>query len=375
MERRRSLQFVSLLFSLAIFCAATAIASPAQTLTTLVSFDGTNGAGPQSYLIQGSDGNFYGTTMYGGANDAPACDFGILVGCGTVFKITPGGTLTTLYSFCAQSNCTDGANPYGGLVQATDGNFYGTTYQGGAVANCGGIFGCGTVFKITPGGTLTTLYSFCAQSNCTDGVYPYAGLVQATDGNFYGTAWGGGASSAYCPNGCGTVFKITSAGTLTTLHSFDNADGVYPYAALVQAADGNFYSTTLGGGAYGLGTVFKITPAGALTTLYTFCSQIGCTDGQSPYAGLVQAADGNFYSTTTGGGANARGTVFRITPGGTLTTLYSFCSHIVCSDGAQPRDGLVQGTDGNLYGTTSTGGPGYNAQGTVFRITSWGLLN
>jgi uncharacterized repeat protein (TIGR03803 family) len=372
MQRRRSFQFAFLLFSLAMFCAAVAIASPAQTLTTLVSFDGTNGAGPQSSLIQGSDGNFYGTTTYGGANNVLACDFGNLVGCGTVFKITPGGTLTTLYSFCAQSDCTDGASPYGGLVQGTDGNFYGTTYFGGALANCGGLYGCGTVFKITPGGTLTTLYSFCSQTNCVDGAYTYAGLVPATDGNFYGTTWGGGASSYYCPIGCGTVFKITPAGTLTTLHSFDGNDGGEPQAGVVQAADGNFYGTTAS--AATPSTVFRITTGGILTTLYHFCSQPNCADGSDAHSALVQATDGNFYGTTVSGGTaysgdNIWGTVFRITPGGTLTTLYNFCSQIGCIDGVWPYDGLVQGTDGNLYGTTS--GP----PSTVFKITLMGTLS
>ena len=144
-------------------------------------------------------------------------------GCGTIFKITPSGTLTTLHSFCAQSNCTDGESPEAGLIQATNGNFYGTTYQGGA--NCAPD-GCGTIFKITPSGTLTTVYSFCSQSGCSDGYYPEAGLIQASNGDFYGTTTFGGAG------GVGTVFKITPSGTLTTLHSFCSqsncTDGEYP---------------------------------------------------------------------------------------------------------------------------------------------------
>src|ERR1019366_6529104 len=160
-----------------MFCAAAVIASPAQTFTTLVNFAGANGAQPQASLIQGTDGNFYGTTEAGGTSGN--CSGG----CGTVFKITAGGTLTTLHSF----DGTDGAYPSAGLVQATDGNFYGTTGDRGASGNCP-PFGCGTVFKITPGGTLTTLHSF----DGTDGAYPSAGLVQATDGNFYGTTEGGG---------------------------------------------------------------------------------------------------------------------------------------------------------------------------------------
>ena len=153
----------------ALLLCATATGLPAQTFTTLASFNGTNGNGPLAPLVQGTDGNFYGTTNAGGANSR-----------GTVFKITPGGTLTTLYSFCSQTNCPDGDRPYAGLIQASDGNFYGTTRLGGA-----SIYG--TIFKITPGGTLTTLYNFCSQSFCDDGMAPEAGLIQASDGNFYGT--------------------------------------------------------------------------------------------------------------------------------------------------------------------------------------------
>ena len=151
-----------------VFCAATAIASPAQTFTTLVNFNGANGASPYASLTQGSDGDFYGTTAAGGANG----NCNISGGCGTIFKVTPGGTLTTLYSFCTQAGCTDGVSPQAGLVRATDGNFYGTTYSGGASSNCSG--GCATVFKITPGGMLTALHSFAM----TDGAFPQAGLVQ-----------------------------------------------------------------------------------------------------------------------------------------------------------------------------------------------------
>jgi uncharacterized repeat protein (TIGR03803 family) len=288
----------------------------------------------------------------------------VLVLWATTAIALPAQTLTTLYTFCSQSGCTDGANPYAELVQATNGDLYGTTQGGGT------NLGYGTVFKITPGGTLTTLYSFCSQTNCTDGARPYAGLVQAANGNFYGTTYSGGT------NGGGTVFKITQGGTLTTLYSFCSqtncTDGDGPYAGLVQAANGDLYGTTNGGGTSGLGTVFKITPGGTLTTLYSFCSQSGCTDGAVPDAGLVQAANGNFYGTTYYGGTNKRGTVFKITPGGTLTTLYSFCSQTNCTDGADPTAGLVQATNGDLYGTAQEGGA--NGYGTVFKITPTGTL-
>ena len=321
--------------------------TPAGTLTTLHSFDSTDGAYPFKGLIQATNGNFYGETQQGGTyND------------GTVFKITPEGVLTTLHSF----DGTDGDLGLAGLVQATDGNLYGTTFQGGA-------HGGGTVFKMTTVGALTTLYSFCAQTNCVDGSGPAAGLIQATDGNFYGTTCCGGAF------GDGTVFKITPGGVLTTLHSFDGTEGADPEAGLIQATDGNFYGMTVAGGAYrncptfvDCGTVFKMTPSGMLTTLHSFKRGTG---GSVPLAGLIHATDGNLYGTTFQGGTNCPsgncGTIFEITPEGTLETLYSFCAQTNCVDGADPEAGLIQATDGNFYGTTSAGGAPGN-YGTVFRF-------
>jgi len=334
---------------LAVLCLmlmVTAIASSATTFTTLLSFDGTNGADPEyGPLVQGFDGNFYGTTYEGGAS-----------GYGTVFKISPGGTLTTLYNFCSQPYCTDGAAPWAGLVLASNGNFYGTTSQGGAN-------GWGTVFKITPGGTLTTLYSFCSQTGCGDGVYPTFGLIQAANGNFYGTT----PSSAYFGID-GTVFEIAPTGTLTTLHTFNGGDGESPGGPLVQATNGNFYGTTGAGGAYGYGTVFEITAGGTLTTLHSFDG----TDGSGPVGPLVQATNGNFYGTTIQGGATSCsygcGTIFKMTPGGTLTTLHSFDG----TDGSYLIAGLVQATNGEFYGTTEGGGA--NGDGTVFEITPAGAL-
>ena len=349
-------------YAVSVLCAATAITLPAQTFTTLHSFDGTDGATPLAGLVQATNGDGYGTTSQGGAN--VCADFS---NCGTVFRITPSGTLTTLYSFCAQSGCADGYYPYDTPVQASNGDFYGTTSGGGANS-----YG-GTVFKITPSGTLTTLYSFCSKSLCTDGGGPYAGLVQATNGDFYGTTVEGGT------HGDGTVFKITPSGTLTTLHSFCAqvvgkicTDGYSP-SGLVEATNGDFYGTTAGGGVKGnYGTVFRITPTGTLTTLHRFSFSI---DGYSPNGGLVQAPNGDFYGTTTGGGANAEGTVFRITPSGRLTTLYSFCAQSGCADGNVPNTGLVLATDGNFYGTTYLGGASpFGGAGTVFKITPGGTL-
>jgi uncharacterized repeat protein (TIGR03803 family) len=232
-----------------ILLATAAVALPAPTLSVLHSFDGMDGQNPIAGLVQGTDGNFYGTTYYGGANyNACANSYGS--GCGTVFTITPSGALTVLYSFKGR----DGQYPVGGLVQATDGKLYGTTIYGGAnynYCNDGLGQGCGTIFSITAGGHLTTVYNFCSEGGdkCTDGANPRGGLIQGNDGNFYGTTDVGGANdSCTFPEGCGTVFSITPGGTLTTLHSLDGADGEFPKGGLIRGNDGKFYGTTYRGG-------------------------------------------------------------------------------------------------------------------------------
>ncbi len=345
-----------------------------QTYSVLVDFNGADGATPSATLVQGTDGNFYGTTLYGG--NPTYCSFSF--GCGSVFKATAAGTVTLLYAFCSQAGCPDGDLPNGALVQGTDGNLYGTTSAGGAR-------GGGTVFKISPSGSLTTIYSFCSQTNCTDGFSPNGGLVQGSDGNFYGTTFAGGFEYYECGStegSCGTVFKISPSGALTTLYSFcyeqNCLNGDLPAAGLVLGSDGNFYGTAAYGGASGAGTVFKITPSGALTAIYNFCSLANCADGQEPLAPLTQGADGNLYGTTYYGGrpcnSHGCGTAFKITPAGALSTLYDFCSKSGCADGLQPLSSLFQGMDGNFYGTTYYGGLG-TGYGTAFRITPAGALN
>jgi uncharacterized repeat protein (TIGR03803 family) len=388
---------------LVLFCSVLTTCSLAQTLTTLVSFNNLNGFEPVTPVVQGFDGNLYGTTQTGG--NLETCGGS---GCGTIFTVTPTGTLTTLVefngsdgeaptalvqgsdgdlygtTFCSTSSIhrtlstitattlcdgpgsvfkisssgglamlnlfsgPDGSAPNGGFVQGNDGNFYGT-------AEAGGTNDDGTVFKITPGGMLTTLYSFSGP----DGQGPI-GLIQGSDGNFYGTTFDGGANSQ------GTIYKITPSGVLTTLYSFAGPDGAQP-TGLVQGTDGNFYGTTLNGGTGNCnpatcGTVFQVTPQGALTVLHNF----NFSDGQGPNA-VVQATDGNFYGTTRLGGQGGYGTAFRITPTGSLTTLHSFCTESNCSDGGSPFSGLTQGASGLLYGTTGLGGNfGY---GTVFSLS------
>jgi uncharacterized repeat protein (TIGR03803 family) len=333
-------------------------AQSAVVLTSLYSFTGTNDcANPQAGLVQGSDGNLYGTTCWGGTNG----------GWGTVFKISTNGALTTLYAFGtvtdADGNPLDGVEPCAGLVQGSDGSFYGTTEYGGTNS-------FGTVFRISTNGVLTTLYSFSGD----DGANPDAGLVQGSDGYFYGTTEDGGPNGGY-----GTVFKISTSGALTTLYAFgtvtntngDPVDGGIPRAGLVQGSDGYFYGTTSRFGTNGLdnggnGTVFKVSTNGALTTLYSFT---GDSDDAHPYAALVQGREGNYYGATCvlgylNGASIGDGTVFKISTNGALTSLYSFTG---TQDGAWPYAGLVQGTDGNFYGTTCYGGT--NDNGTVFRLT------
>jgi len=346
------LQPVRILLAL---CIASATSSPAQIFTTLATFDFTNGDAPFGPLVQGTDGNFYGTTYGGGKGNS-----------GTLFKITPAGAVTTVHSFCAKRNCADGSLPGVSLVQGTDGNFYGTTLLGGKNAG-------GTVFKLTAKGKLTTIYNFCSQPNCTDGDRPLAGIVQGADGALYGTTAAGGTGQS-----AGTVFRITTKGNLITLYSFCSqqncADGQEPLAALAQATDGSFYGTTQYGGvgAGQSGTIFKITSEGAFSTLYSFCSQPNCADGSFPEAPLVQGADGNFYGTTQegGNGTFGGGTVFKVSPSGALTTLHMFGTQP--SDGSTPVGGLVQATDGNFYGTTSLGGSALG--GEIFSINPQGTL-
>jgi uncharacterized repeat protein (TIGR03803 family) len=283
----------------------------------------------------------------------------IFLFCIATLSAASAQTFHLLHSFKGN----DGANPYAGLVQATDGNLYGTTIDGG-------LNGGGNVFKITLGGKVTSIYDFCSAPNCTDGQYPVTVLVQGTDGNFYGTTQSGGTEGGF-----GTVFKITPAGTLTTLHSFSGYDGAAPYGSLVLAANGNFYGTTNVGTANGSGSVFTITPSGGLTTLYNFCSKIGCSDGQYPVGPLIQGSDGDIYGATNAGGdykactVDGCGTVYKINLSGKLTTLHTFS----VTDGDYPKTGLIEGANGMFYGTTSSGG--VNDDGTVFTIDASGAFN
>ncbi len=297
--------------------------SPAGAESVLWSFCGANdGEGPFGGLIQGSDGNLYGMTAFGG-----------LYGAGTVFRMTPAGVESVLWSF---GNSNDGAVPWGNLVEGSDGNFYGVTSESN-----GPNFD-GTVFKITPAGVETILWTF---GNGNDGQTPYGGLIEASDGSFYGMTNNGGVM------GKGTIFSITPAGAETVIWSFGvNGDGALPSGSLTLGSDGDFYGMTLAGGAFGAGTIFKVAPGGAESVIFSFKG----SDGANPSGTLLLGPDGNFYGMTRFGGDNNFGTIFQVTPGGALAQLWSFAD--AYPDGDEPYGDLVLGPDGGLYGMTDGGG-------------------
>src|SRR5215469_2122652 len=260
---------------------------------------GSDGSGPSSSLIFDNAGNLYGTTQGGGANRN-----------GTVFKLTPSGTETVLYSF---KGGNDGADPFGGVIADKAGNLYGTTYSGGGNA------GCGIVFKLAPDGTESVLHVF---GSGRDGCNPWAGVVMDAAGNLYGTTVSGGGTGC-SPYGCGTVFKIATDGTETVLHAFaDVPDGANPYSPLLMDKAGNLYGTTEYGGtnlpAGSVGTVFKIAPDGTESVLHAF----DYTDGSYPTAGLIMDKAGNLFGTTAWG--SIIGAVFKLAPDGTETVLHTF---------------------------------------------------
>jgi uncharacterized repeat protein (TIGR03803 family) len=303
--------------------------TPTGKMTVLHSFTGADsntgdGGYPYGGLTLGTDGSLYGTTVRGG------------VGYGTVFKITTGGTFNVLHSFNGTNEGTawyDTAAP----IQGTDGNFYGTVSDG--------TWNYGTVYKMTPSGSLTVLYQFGIGGSTLR--YPYA-LIQGTDGNFYGTC-GYANGHSY-----GAVFKITPHGELTVLHAFNGTDGWEPYGAIIQASDGNFYGTTKFGGSGSYGVIWRLTPAAVFKVLFNFSTY---SLGLYPMAGLVQATDGKFYGATYGGGSGY-GVLFQVTSTGSYSVLYRFPS---ASVGAHPEVSLFQHTNGTFYGDTyegGTGGPG-----------------
>jgi uncharacterized repeat protein (TIGR03803 family) len=294
----------------------------------LHNFSGPDGSFPYANPTLGRDGYFYGNTALGGTFNF-----------GTLYKMDRVGNVTVLYNFTGGA---DSENPYAAPIQATDGNFYGTT-----IGNVGPIYP--TVYKLSPSGAFSTIYTFP-----TSDAIPWGGLIQASDGNLYVNSQDGGT------NGCGAITTLTTAGVVKATYSFDCTSGGAPIAKLVEATDGNLYGTTAGGGTHGRGTVFRLNPStGAVTTLYSFDAQ----SGSGGASALAQGSDGDLYGTTENGGAHNVGSLFQLTLGGAYTRLYSFYGKIIPGAG---QAGLLQHTGGMFYGTTDQGGT-FEA-GTIYSL-------
>ncbi len=354
-----------------LLSTAWSISSPAQEVTTVANFNSvwsTIGGGPIGPMVLGGNGSFYGLTSMG------ADSSGALYG--AAFKVAPNGGLTLLHQFCTQGPCTDGYQPEGPLVAATNGNFYGVTFGGGAN-------NAGVVFQLTSAGAESVIYTFCPQTDsnnyCIDGDGAVGGLVQGKDGSLYGTTSAGGTYNG------GTLFKVSTGGGLTTLVNFCGAcaTGGGPSATLTVGSDGSLYGSTTIGGAYGNasygGTIFKYSPgANSVTTIHSFCQGGSlCPDGLTPGT-MFQATNGLLYGTTYSGGAHNDGSIFSISTTGTFNSIYSFCSTSACKDGAHPQGGLIQTSDGAIYGTAGFGGlGGGHSGGVVFKLsggTTYGVV-
>jgi uncharacterized repeat protein (TIGR03803 family) len=345
-----STRAISIFVALVILRVAAVAAPPAQaqTFTVLHTFAGPpDGGFPNGGVIVDSKGNLYGTTSEGGTG---SCDGG----CGTVFKLSPSGTETVLYSFTGTNG--DGKYPQGGLVRDASGNLYGTTYGGGTSGTACSGYGCGTVFMLNPTGHETVLYSF---SGGVDGATPEAGVVRDGEGNLYGTTKLGGAYD------WGTVFVVDTSGTESVLHSFDGAtgDGGDAVGGLILDSAGMLFGTTQGGGIVnshclpgleiGCGTVFQISTAGAETVLYSFT---GYKDGNTPSGNVARDNAGNLYGTSQPQPTPVGyGTIFKLDAAGKFSVLHTFTG---AAGGADPFAGLIRDADGNLYGTTYQGGGG-----------------
>jgi uncharacterized repeat protein (TIGR03803 family) len=332
----------------ALALALSAGGAQAAKFHVLYAFDdnGNDGLDPQGALIRDEAGNLFGVTVYGGTSDK-----------GTIFEIHPDGTEDRLHDF---TSTPDGGLPRGKLRPDQAGNLYATTTIGGAA-------GDGAVVKLAPDGGESVLYSFQGGS---DGYEPIGDLANDKQGNLYGVTIAGGNFSCL-QTGCGVVFRLAPDGTETVLHAFSGADGFYPVASVISDKTGNLYGTTSGGGANGFGTAFKLAPDGTLTVLHAFA---GGSDGANPAAGLLLDKAGNLYGATQYGGGNVNcdggcGTIFKLIPDGTETVLHAFAGN---ADGRAPVVSLIQGGDGNFYGTASAGGS--KDFGTVFQMTPKGRI-
>ena len=327
--------FVIALLALIVVAAATP--AYAQTFSALYDF-GTqtfNALNPEGAVAQGRDGALYSTSPSGGGNNW-----------GSVFKVTPAGKEMVVYSFCSATKCADGSTPVGGLTLRLNGHFIGTT------TSTGPELGLGTIFDVSQTGTLTTLYTFTGGA---DGATPLAPPILGPDGSFYGTAQSGGKVL------CGTIYRLTGS-AFEVVHNFSKVNGCSPAAALVLGTDGNLYGTTAAGGTGGGGVVFQLQLPMSKAPVFTVLTNFSSSNGQ-PLSALVEGSDGNFYGTTSA----APGSVFSVTPTGTLTIVHALNGS---TDGSNPYTGLALATDGNFYGTAYNGG-GFDG-GTLFQVTPTG---
>lgn len=326
--------------------------APNNKKSVLYTFQGeADGALPLAGLIADKSGTLFGTTEAGGNFQCAHS------GCGTVFEITSENKEKVLHAFTLLG---DGGYPLAGLIADGAGVMYGTTYNGGTVFDCNESVGCGTAFKVGPGETESVIYSFAGGNNAS---YPQAGLIADGVGNFYGTTENGGGGNCVtnAQQGCGTVFKLTPRGVEAVLYAFKGgSDGYFPLAGLLIDSNGNLYGTTSQGGAANSGTIFKIS-ARTETILLSFD---GAAGGANPHAQLIADKRGNLYGTTIAGGTENEGVVFKLSPAGKESVLHSFGSG---SDGASPYAGLIADRSGNFYGTTSTGGK--NGFGTIYKLS------
>jgi uncharacterized repeat protein (TIGR03803 family) len=337
MRRSYSACVQQIICAAAFLLCAGALAG-AQTVATVYNFAGgtTSGANPWYVtLVQGTDGDLYGTTYNGGSK-----------GLGTAFKVTTSGTFTLLHSFTGGK--TDGANPTGGLTLGTDGNFYGTTNLGGSAAE-------GVVFQMTSSGTITLLHTFNAS---TDGAFPWGPPIEGADGNFYGTTESG-------KDNTGIVYEVTSTGTFTQIYSFNITNGYHPISSPTQGVDGYLYIPVAEGGTSFCGTIVQMTTAGVVNNTYDFPCSPG---GSYPIGPLVQSSAGGFYSTTQNGGTQGEGTVYKLNSSFVVTVQHSFGNFF--GDGTYPGAGMALGTDGNYYGSAAEGGT-YD-DGELFNSTPTG---
>jgi uncharacterized repeat protein (TIGR03803 family) len=347
--------------------AAVSVAASAQTKEVVLHnfcslTNCADGANP-SGVIRDSEGNLYGGTLVGGAH-----------GRGVAYKLAPSGQVTVLYNFCSRGGdlCTDG---WAASVSVGDseGNLYGT-------ANFGGAHNIGAVYELT-GGKETVLHSFCSSKNCADGSEPGGGVIRDSAGNIYGVTLYGGASSngSGVTSGAGVVYKLNASGKETVLYNFCSltncADGSLPSGKLLMDSEGNLYGTTINGGpnggiSGGDGVVYKLTSSGQETVLCSFGSA-SCPDGVNPNSGLIVDSEGNLYGTTGSGGAHGKGVVFELAPSGQETVLYNFCSLTNCADGEKPV-GVVRDSEGNLYGSASNGPKTNPGDGLVYELSTSG---